>query len=420
MPQFQYTAIDASGKEKKGKLEADSADDANVKISAMGLMPTRVKALAGGSGATAGTKSDGSKAKKSGGKIYLPFSKIATSDEITLFTRQVSTLLKSSVPLVRSLEVMERQEQNERFKTVIAALADNVRSGNSLSDGLLQYPKIFDKLYVNMVRAGEAGGVLDVVMDRLATFMEKSQRMRKKVKSALVYPAVVVVVAVSIVVLLMIVVVPRFEAIFQDMLKGKALPGPTQAVMAVSEFIQSYWYIALALVGLGWYGFKMASKSGPGKRFLDRIYLGLPKVGDMVSKVNVGRFSRTLGTLLASGVPILEALTISRDVMSNSRFSDALDRVHDQVRDGNSVSNPLENESVFPDMVVSMIEVGEETGELPEMLNRVADTYDEDVDNAVGSITSIIEPVMIVFLALVVGFIVIALFLPIIEILRSL
>lgn len=416
MPLFKYTAIDPSGKEKKGQLEAATLEEANVKISAMGLLPTRVKAASEGG---AGTAKAGSGQKAKGAGFTLPWTKILSEDELTLFTRQLATLLKSSVPLLKALEVMERQEQNPRFKKVINSLGENVRGGSSFSEGLLQFPKVFDRLFVNMVRAGEAGGVMDVVLDRLATFMEKSLRMKKKVKSALVYPAVVITVAVAIVVLLMVVVVPQFEEIFQGMLGGKQLPGPTQIVMAFSNFIMNQWKLLVpGVIGI-YFAFKAIAGSAAGKNFLDGVFLKLPKVGTMISKVNVGRFSRTFGTLLSSGVPILDSLVISRDVMTNNRFSAAVTRVHDQVREGSSVSNPMGGEPIFPDMVVSMIEVGEETGELPEMLNRVADTYDEDVDNTVGSITSIIEPIMIVFLALIVGFIVIALFLPILSILDS-
>jgi len=314
---------------------------------------------------------------------------------------------------------MERQEKNAKLAGIINTLSENVRAGNSFSDGLTQYPKYFDKLYVNMVRAGEAGGVLETVLDRLAGFMEKSLRLKKRVKSAMIYPSVVVFVAIVIVVLLMIVVVPKFEQIFEEMLRGAALPAVTQIVIGTSRFIQDNILLVLGVVVGTIIALRLIVKTAPGGRVVDYIIYKLPKFGDLLGKANIARFTRTFGTLLSSGVPILDALVITREIVSNRFFADAIGRIHDQVRDGESVASPMANEKVFPSMVTSMVEVGEETGELDEMLTRVADNYDEDVDNAVNGITSIIEPVMIVFLAVVVGFIVIALFMPIIKIIET-
>jgi type IV pilus assembly protein PilC len=250
--------------------------------------------------------------------------------------------------------------------------------------------------------------------------MEKAERTKGKVKSAMIYPIVVVGVAVSIVALLMIVVVPKFQSIFDDMLEGAALPGPTQLVINVSNAIKDNIFITIISIVVLVFGFRFLLKTAAGQRAFNWLSINTPKVGDLVRKVNIARITRTFGTLLSSGVPILEAIKITKDISSNGYYADALERVHDQVRDGQTLAAPMERESVFPNMVTSMIDVGEETGGLAEMLNRVADNYDEDVDNAVGGITSIIEPVMIVFLAVVVGFIVIALFLPIIEIIKQL
>ncbi len=411
MPQFSYKAIDANGKERTGKVAAANAEDAQSELTNMGLMPTEVKESRGGRRASGGVKA----AKK---KSSL-FGRIK-NEEITLFTRQLATLLRSGVPLLRSLDVMERQEKNAKFAAIIEGLAENVRSGNSLSDGMAQHPKIFDKLYINMVRAGEAGGVLETVLDRLATFMEKSLRLRKRVKAAMVYPSVVVFVAVAIVALLMIFVVPKFEEIFATMLKGASLPVLTQMVVNSSRFVvENILYFGVGLLLLVVLG-SFFLKSPAGKSVVDSVLSKVPKFGDLIVKSNIARFSRTFGTLLSSGVPILESLVITREIVSNKSFSGAIGRIHDQVRDGESVANPMSNEKVFPSMVTSMVEVGEETGELDEMLNRVADNYDEEVDNTVNSITSIIEPVMIVFLAVVVGVIVIALFLPIVKIIETL
>jgi type IV pilus assembly protein PilC len=345
---------------------------------------------------------------------------VIQSEELSTFTRQIATLLQAGLPLLRAIEVMIRQERNLRFKAVLEQLGDQVKSGNSFSDGLSQHPKIFDRLFVNMVRAGEAGGVLDVVLARLAGFTEKALKTKKKVKSAMVYPIVVVGVAVSIVALLMVVVVPKFQTIFDDMLEGAALPGPTQLVISISNFVVGNIVITLILMVVAVFGMKFLLKTEKGAKLFNWVALTLPKVGDLVSKVNIARITRTFGTLLSSGVPILQAITITKDITGNVFYYNALARIHDSVRDGESLSAPMGRESVFPNMVTSMVDVGEETGELSTMLNRIADNYDEDVDNAVDGITSIIEPVMIVFLAVVVGFIVIALFLPIVEIIKQL
>lgn len=422
MAQFKYTAIDANGKQKTGTVEAANQDEANSKLSASGLMPTKVvdageSAPTKGSSAKAKSKGrkGGKKAKKAGG-----FGRVIKPDELTTFTRQLATLLDAGLPLLRALEVMIRQEKNLRFQAVLEQIADQVKSGNSFSDGLAQHPKIFDRLFVNMVRAGEAGGVLDVVLARLAGFMEKSLKTKKKVKAAMVYPIVVVAVAVAIVALLMVVVVPKFQTIFDDMLEGAALPGPTQLVIGVSNFMRDHIMLTLILVVVGIFGFRFLVKTPIGARLSNWLSINIPKVGDLVRKVNIARITRTFGTLLSSGVPILQAITITKDITGNKFYENALTRIHDSVRDGEALAAQMTRETVFPNMVTSMVDVGEETGELAEMLNRVADNYDEDVDNAVAGITSIIEPVMIVFLAVVVGFIVIALFLPIVEIIKQL
>ncbi len=416
MAKFKYTAIDANGKQKTGTVEAASQDEASSKLSASGLMPTKIVDAGGSAPAKAASKrGGGKKAKKAGG-----FGKVIKPEELTTFTRQLATLLDAGLPLLRALEVMTRQEKNLRFQAVLEQIADQVKSGNSFSDGLSQHPKIFDRLYVNMVRAGEAGGVLDVVLSRLAGFMEKALKTKKKVKAAMVYPIVVVGVAVSIVALLMVVVVPKFQTIFDDMLEGAALPGPTQLVVGISNFMRENILLTLIILVVAFFAFKFFMKTPIGSKLFNWLSINTPKVGDLVRKVNIARITRTFGTLLSSGVPILQSITITKDITGNKFYESALSRIHDAVRDGESLAKPMERESVFPNMVTSMVDVGEETGELAEMLNRVADNYDEDVDNAVAGITSIIEPVMIVFLAVVVGFIVIALFLPIVEIIKQL
>ena len=410
MAKFKYMALDKEGREISGVIDSTSENRARKDLASQGIKVSRIAEV------TVATES-GAKAKK--GKKALIGTGIKNA-EITVFSRQLATLLKAGLPLLRSLEVIARQEKNPYFRTIIDQLADNVRTGNKFSDGLLQHPKVFDKLYVNMAKAGEAGGVLDTVLDRLATFQEKALKTTNKVKSAMVYPIVIMTVAIAIVIILMIFVVPQFQTIFAGMLNGARMPALTQTIIDISDFIQ-HNYVAAALIVLGVViVVKLFFKTKIGIRIWDTLALKLPKIGDMVMKSTVARFTRTFGTLLASGVPILEALTIPRGTIKNSLVSNALERVHDRVRDGEPLAAPLDQQKIFPTMVTSMVEVGEETGQLSEMLNRIADNYDEEVDNSVSAITSIIEPIMIVFLAVVVGTIVIALFLPIIQMVSTL
>lgn len=412
MAKFKYIALDKEGRELSGVIESTSENRASKELAAQGFSVSRIAEVAA---IASDKKASAAKAKKP------LFGTGVKKENITVFSRQLSTLLKAGLPLLRALEVIGRQEKNPYFKAVVEQLADNVRTGNKFSDGLSQHPKIFDKLYVNMAKAGEAGGVLDVVLDRLSTFQEKALKTTNKVKSAMVYPIVIMGVAVAIVAILMIFVVPQFQKIFTDMLKGNArMPALTQMIIDISDFMkENYILTGLIIVGVILF-VKIFFKTKIGIRVWDTAALKLPKIGDLVMKSTVARFTRTFGTLLASGVPILEALTITRGTIKNSLISDALSRVHDRVRDGENLSTPLDQQNIFPTMVTSMVEVGEETGQLPEMLNRIADNYDDEVDNSVGAITSVIEPIMIVFLAVVVGTIVIALFLPIIQIIQNL
>ena len=337
-----------------------------------------------------------------------------------MFTSQLSILLESGLQLLRVLEVLARQEKKAAFKSVVEELADNIRSGNTFSEGLERHPKVFNRLYVNMVRAGEAGGVLDVVLERLSRFMEKAERIKGRVRAAMVYPAIVLMVAVGILIGLLVWVVPKFETIFDDMLKGASLPLLTQIVLDTSDWVKGNFVLTVGgLVGI-FILFKLGRRTRPGAFATDWALLHLPPLGELFRKASVSRFAWTFGTLLSSGVPILQALQITRDTIGNSILMHAIDVVHDRVKEGEGISGPLEGTGVFPVMVTSMIEVGEETGQLHEMLNRIADTYDEEVDNAVAGLTSIIEPVMIVLMAVVVGIIVIALFLPIIRIIQQL
>ena len=348
------------------------------------------------------------------------FGRAVNEKGLTVFTRQLATLVKAGMPIMRGLEVLARQEKRKSFRQVIEDCAETIRSGGNFSDGLGAHPKTFDRLYINMVKAGEAGGVLDTVLERLSVFMEKAMKIRGKVTSAMVYPAIISCVAGGIMIVLMVFVVPKFQEVFFTMLKGKPLPWLTSVVVAIANAMRDNLLMVLgglAVVGvLGW----LFKRSAFGTKVLHWLLLKVPVIGDLFLKAAIARFTRTLGTLLASGVPILQALIITRDTSGNVHVANAINVVHDRVKEGDSVAKPLEATHIFPGMVTSMIEVGEETGALPDMLVRIADNYDEEVDNAVAALTSIIEPVMIVFMAVGVGVIVIAMFLPMVELIKSL
>ncbi len=429
MPKFSYIAIEsATGKDKKGVIDSSSAEQAALDLKAMGLLPTAVNPAGGlRAGAKGGAKGDagnpftgggGAPAKKKSAPMTI--GKVVSNQGLAVFTRQLSTLVNAGMPILRSLETLARQEKNPGFKYVLEAVAETIKSGGTFSDGLLQHPKVFDRLYINMVKAGEAGGVLGTVLDRLAKFMEKAEKIKGKVKAAMTYPLIIMVVAVLIVSALMVFVIPKFEEIFSGLLKGTPLPLLTQFVLGVSNFMKNNIFATIGIVVGIFIAFKMAMKTKSGKSAMDWFQINVPAFGPLFLKASVGRFTRTLGTLLSSGVPILQALIITRDTSGNVHVAKALNKVHDRVKEGEGVGKPLEATKIFPTMVTSMVEVGEETGALPEMLTRIADTYDEEVDNAVTSITSIIEPIMIVFMAVVVGTIVIALFLPLVKIIQTL
>jgi type IV pilus assembly protein PilC len=335
------------------------------------------------------------------------------------FTSQLSTLQDAGLPIVRSLKILEGQLDRGAFKSVLGEVTEDVESGTPLSDSLAKHPKAFDALYTNMVRAGEAGGVLDVILARLAGFMEKASRLKRRVKGAMIYPAVVMTVTLSILMLIMVFVVPRFESVFASLPGLGELPAITRFLQAISKFLVEWWWAVILGVVLLWVGLKALAKTKGGRRFVDRTKLRLPIVGRIVRKVIVARFTRTLGTLIASGVPILEALTICKNTAGNFVLETALEKVHESVREGESIAEPLGESGIFDDVVVNMIDVGEETGELDKMLIRIADNYDEEVDVQVASLVSIIEPLLIVFMGGAVFLIVLGLFLPLMKLIQG-
>ena len=437
MPRFNFTAIDAHGAEKTGLLDAPDAKQAVTVLRGQGLFPTEVAqaAAAGAKPAKAAVKpfaktapkpdsTDASAPAKPAGKGGLqlrpPFGRIVKANELAMFTRQLSTLLRAGLPLLRGLHVLARQERNQAFQRVLEALTEAIKSGGTLSAAMAPHPKVFDRLYINMVKAGEAGGVLDVVLDRLAQFQEKSLKLKGRITSAMMYPVIVMAVAILILAGLLVFVVPKFKQIFADLLKGAPLPGLTQAVLTVSDAVKNHFLITLGIAAALWFAFKAFSRTVAGTKLIDTWIVKMPLFGELLLKGIIARFGRTLGTLLSSGVPILPALLITRDTCGNARVGAAITEVHDRVKEGATIAMPLEATAVFPPMVTSMIDVGEHTGQLAEMLGKVADIYEEEVDNAVAGLSSLIEPILILFLALVVGTIVIALFLPIVRIVQLL
>ncbi len=433
MPLYMYTAIDANGKEQKGKKDAANEEEVSNFLKNQGLFPTSIKMAdkaaaknaAAAAKAKASAKNNPKDKKKSGGggginlNINLGPSIIKEKD-LTVLTRQMAILLDAGLPLIRSLKTLARQATNPVVKKTLEETAVSVEGGSTFSEALAQHPKSFDKLYLNMIRAGEAAGKLELILNRLATFREKAAKIQGKVKSAMVYPSIIVSIAVLITTGLMIFIVPKFKKTFTELLEGEPLPGLTQFVMGISEFMITNWIILVpGIIGFVVL-FKLFLKIPFLKFYIDWVKYNLPLVGPIVSKTAISKFSRTLGTLMGSGVPILSALNIVKETSGNEVVSQAISKVYDAVKEGEGMAGPLQATKIFPEMVISMIEVGEETGKLPEMLDKIADTFDEEVDNAVAALTSMIEPIMMVGLAVVIGGIVIALFMPMIKIIEKL
>jgi type IV pilus assembly protein PilC len=423
MPKFNYVAMDSRGKETKGSLDVANQNEAISRLKEMGYFPTKVTEAAGDK--AKGGKKKSAKKKKKGQRgsinITIPgFGGKVKPKILTTFTRQLATLVDAGLPLLRGLRVLAKQEKSPVLKRIIHELGDSIEGGSTFSEGLALHPKVFNKLFINMVKAGELGGVLEVVLNRLAEFMEKAEKIKGKVIAAMFYPAAVMVVAGGILILLMVVVVPKFKLIFTDMLDGAALPAFTEFVLSISETMTNH-FLQTGMVVIGFFIFmKFAVKTKWGRWAFDKFKLKFPVLGPVVSKVAISRFTRTLGTLVSSGVPILQALMIVRETSGNVIIANAVTMVHESVKEGDTITAPLDQSKVFPPMVISMVDVGEQTGALPEMLMRIADNYDEEVDNAVAAMTSLLEPIMIVFLAVVVGSIVIALFLPLISLIDQL
>ncbi|MHC5146525.1 MAG: type II secretion system F family protein [Planctomycetota bacterium] len=420
MPVFQYQALDAKGNESKGQIEALSSKEAISKIRNKGLFPTKVRAQNAAKKAKVSSRAAaGPKRRGANGKVKLKV--------VTQFARQMSTLQDAGLAILRSLRILEEQAKKGTFKRVIGYVADDIEGGATLSEAMGKYPRCFNRLFVNMVAAGEVGGVLDVILSRVADFMEKSERLKSKVKGAMVYPAVVMSAALLIVMGLMIFIVPTFSEVLLDMSDGKSdLPALTSFLLKISKWLTGLTGIipnALFVLVCPFILFsimKLIRQFQKGRYVIDWIKLRIPVIKQLVYKTTVARWTRTLATLISAGVPILEALNITRDTSDNEIYASMLNKVQGAIRQGDTFANPLRQSKTVDSIVVNMVDVGEETGDLDKMLIKVADNFDEDSDVLVGSLMSLLEPIMIIVLGGLVGTIVLAMFLPMVKMIQVL
>ncbi len=396
MPVYKWEGRTRDGKTRKGTMEAPNEAVVTAQLRAQGILPTKVK--------------------KSVGQIEIKIPglkpKVKVKD-VVVFTRQFATMIDAGLPLVQCLEILAGQQENPTFKEVILKVKEDVESGSTFADALSKHPAVFDRLYVNLVNAGEVGGILDTILNRLAGYIEKAMNLKKKVKGAMVYPVTVIGVAILVVAIILIWVIPVFQQMFAGV--GKNLPAPTLFVIALSEFTKKYFLaILLGIFFLG-FVFRRIYRTEKGRVFFDRLFLRLPVFGDLIRKVAVAKFTRTLGTLISSGVPILEGLEVVAKTAGNAIVEKAIIRTRESISEGRTIAEPLKETGVFPPMVVQMIAVGEATGALDQMLSKIADFYDTEVDEAVSALTSLIEPLLMVFLGGAIGGLVVAMYLPVFQ-----
>jgi len=408
MPTYYYEAMNSVGQTVKGEVEAATTEEAVSKVRSMGHFPTKIKQRDDKKTATSGKAEARSAAPAKRRRVGS-----VSKKKLTQFTRQLSTLQDAGLPLLRSLRILEEQQKPGMLRVAIRLVADDVEGGSTLSEAMAKHPKAFDKLYTSMVAAGEAGGVLDIVLRRLADFMEASQRLKRRIIGAMVYPVFVIVAALGIVTLIMTFIIPKFKKIFESFGVGN-LPGITRLLLRISSwFKDDYGWAVILSLPLGIFLLtKLLRQTNSGTYLVDKIKLKIPVLGTIFAKTAVARFTRTLGTLLTAGVPILEAINITRETAGNEVYARALAKVHDSIREGENFAAPLRQTKVVEPMVVNMIDVGEETGDLDKMLNKIADTYDEEVQTLVAALMSMMEPLMVIILGVIVGFIVIAIFMP--------
>ena len=412
MPTYKFEAMSSQGEEVKDTIDAATEEEAQQKIKQMGYFVTRIQEAGG-------QKKGGAKKKKATGKKRKTFVIGGVSTKmLCTFTRQFSTLQDAGLPVLRSLKILEGQLKPSALKNALIDVVDDVESGSTLSEAFAKQPKCFDRLYVNMLKAGEAGGALEVILQRLADFKEKAQTLKRKIIGAMVYPIVVILVAVAILSFILIYIIPKFKKIFADF--QMKLPAITELLLDISDFFKDNWYVfPLVILGM-WLFIKLVCLFKKGRYAWDWVKLHIPIVGGIIEKTIIARTTRTLGTLVSSGVPILEALSIVKETCNNAVFENMYQRVYESIREGETIAAPLKESRLVDDMVVNMIDVGEETGELDKMLYKIAEFYEEEVDILVESLISLLEPLMVVFLGVCVGFIVVALFMPMLAILEKL
>jgi len=430
MPTYQFEALNESGEAVRTTVSAANADEAIARVRSQGLFPKsfREQKVKEGGGLGKGGGSAGSKKKGGAGEISINIGGVSNK-QLTSFTRQLSTLQDAGLPILRSLDILHQQQKPGLLKNTLGAVHEDVSGGSSLSDSMAKHPKAFTKLYTKMIAAGEVGGVLDLILQRLAEFLEKAAKLKRKIISAMIYPAAVVTIAALIVMGIMIIIVPQFEEIFADfevkmpeltiqlINYSKWMAGPI-ANINPGQTIPGVIFICFAPV-LIYMLIKLARKSSGGKAALDWVLINAPIVGGLVRKATIAKFTRTLGTLIHAGVPILDAIKITAETSGNYVYETALNNVHDSVRSGESFSEPLRKAKVCDGIIVNMIDVGEETGDMDKMLMKIADNYDDEVDAAVAGLVSLLEPIMVVLLGGIVGFIVVALFLPMVELMQN-
>ena len=414
MPVFQYVALDSQGVEIKDRIEALSQKEAISKIRNMGYFPTKVRARGGEKRAAAGPLAIVKRKRGAGGRVQVKI--------VTEFARQLSTLQDAGLPILRSLRILEEQQKSGTFKRVVGYVADDIEGGSTLSEALARFPRAFDRLFVNMVAAGEAGGVLDLILSRIADFMEKRQKLIARVRSAMVYPVLVLSAAFAILLLLMKYVIPSFTSVLTEMAEGAELPKVTQVVLGISGWVAySYGWAILLGVPFGViFLIKFMKQFRVGRLIVDSVKLKLPVIGQLSSKIAVTRWTRTLGTLIGAGVPILDAINVTRETAGNEVYANMLGNVHDSIRQGDTFASPLRQSKTVDLIVSNMVSVGEETGDLDKMLLKVADNYDEQVDVLVASLMSLLEPILILVLGVIVLFIVLAVFLPMVKLITTL
>jgi type IV pilus assembly protein PilC len=399
MATFAYVGRTRSGAVKKGELNAKTRDEAVDQLRKQSVVVTSLEEKKGGAG---------------GFKVNLSFGSGLTDKDLVVFTRQFGTMINAGLPLVQCLEILSTQSENKVLRETIGEVKTQVEAGSTFSDALRRHPKVFDDLYVNLVHAGEVGGLLDTILTRLAKYIEKAMKLKGQIKSAMIYPAAILGVAAIVIAVLMLWVIPIFAKMFSELSGGKVgLPGPTQLVIDISNMFTSYWYVMLGVLVATIFGIKKYYGTTQGRMAIDKLLLKTPVFGDLIRKASVAKFTRTLGTLLASGVPLLDGMTICAKTAGNKVIEETLVNARVSISGGKTIADPLAASGVFPKMVTHMIAVGESTGALDAMLGKIADFYEDEVDQAVASLTSLLEPMMMVFLGIVIGFIVIAMYLPI-------